>query len=432
MVQPTICVGIVSNPIIRFRLNGIFRLEQTGMFVEGEQVVEFSEGVIRFGNQSFATFSLRPVYSQAASFDVPDVKIGIQFHWERLETQTFQGSLRFVIDNQQCVLINELPVEEYLLSVISSEMNATSSLELLKAHAITSRSWLLAQLANKKSETTCTASRPQGQDEIIRWYDRENHALFDVCADDHCQRYQGITKVTSPIVKEAVRKTAGMILMYEDQVCDARFSKCCGGITEEFENCWQPVHIPYLESVTCCNTPPAFTSWEEWIRTSPPAFCNTHDFSVLSQVLNDYDQETSDFYRWSVTYTQQEISALIYKKTGVDFGQIQALLPLERGKSGRIVRLEIVGTARTMVIGKELEIRRTLSETHLYSSAFVVDVPARDANSLPRSFVLTGAGWGHGVGLCQIGAAMMAAEGYTAHEILRRYFNHSNIKRAYF
>ena len=431
-MQPIIRVGILTNSIIRFRLNGIFRLEQTGMLVEGEQVVEYADGAIRFRNQPFSAFSLRPVYNQSASFDVPDVKIGIQFHWERYETQTFKGCIRFVIDNQQCVLINELPVEDYLLSVISSEMSATNSLELLKAHAITSRSWLLSQLENKTEEQACNTFQQQDTDEIVRWYDRESHALFDVCADDHCQRYQGITKVSSPVVREAIRQTTGMILTYNSRVCDARYSKCCGGITEEFENCWQPVSVSYLESVACSDSPPAFSSWEEWIRTAPVAFCNTKDFNVLSQVLNDYDQETPDFYRWKISYTQDELSALIRKKSGIDFGQIKELEPLDRGKSGRIVRLKITGTLRSMVIGKELEIRRTLSESHLYSSAFVVDIPQRDKNGIPLSFVLTGAGWGHGVGLCQIGAAMMAEQGYTANEILQQYFKGSEVKRMYF
>ena len=270
---------------------------------------------------------------------------------------------------------------------------------------------------------------------LIRWYDREDHELFDVCADDHCQRYQGITRASNPIVREVIKETRGEVLMDNDTICDARFSKCCGGVTEKFENCWEPVPHSYLTALRDGETPayPDLTDEreaEQWIRTSPEAFCNTTDKEILSQVLNNYDQETTDFYRWKVEYTQEELSGLIHRKTGMDFGPIIDLVPLERGSSGRITKLKIVGVRRSFTIGKELEIRRTLSETHLYSSAFVVD--KKDIRlDIPSRFILTGAGWGHGVGLCQIGAAVMGAKRYSYRKILTHYFPGASIEKRY-
>jgi len=370
-----------------------------------------------------------------------DVTIGIHFHWERKENQLFKGALMLLREGERLHAINVLSLEDYLISVISSEMSATSSMELLKAHAITSRSWLIAQVVKGKE---IRQSRENYQtiyetdEAYIRWWDREDHTLFDVCADDHCQRYQGITRQTSDLVEKAVNETSGLVLVNNGQVCDARFSKSCGGVTETFEKVWEPVVHPYLQAI--CDSPAggngletALTQEEKaetWIRTSPPAFCNTTDHKVLSQVLNDYDQETTDFYRWKVSYSQAELTELINRKTGLNFGQIVDLIPLERGHSGRIIRLEIVGTLQKRIYGKELEIRKILSNTHLYSSAFVVD-KYELKDGIAGKFLLTGAGWGHGVGLCQIGAAMMGAEGYSHEAILKHYFVGAELVKAY-
>ena len=442
--QPNVSVGIVSGQKIHFSLNKPYLAK--GELVTGEQEVEFSEGGVLWNGNQYSSLTFHP-QSCDASFSLSDVTIGINFHWERKETQTFLGTLHFVVESDKICAINELPVEKYLESVISSEMSATSSLELLKAHAVISRSWLLAQMKKRRDVAESGNnffSFVKKDDMLIRWYDREDHTIFDVCADDHCQRYQGITKETSPHVAEAIRQTKGQILMDGEEICDARFSKCCGGITEEFQYCWENTPKPYLLSI-CDNEElgneirrpegkpmrdEAF--FDNWIRTSPEAYCNTTDKEVLSQVLNDYDQETPDFYRWRVEYTQEELSRLISEKIKDDFGDIIDLIPVERGKSGRICRLKIVGTKKTLTIGKELEIRRTLSDTHLYSSAFVVDKHFSDNDTnVPSAFTIIGAGWGHGVGLCQIGAAVMGEKGYPYDKILLHYYRGAEIKKYY-
>ena len=433
--QPDVTVGIVSGDKIHFTLNKPYLAK--GEQIIGDQVVEFSEGGILWNGNQYRELTFRPK-SQDASFSLYDVTIGVNFHWERQETQVFQGALHLVVEEDKICAINELPVENYLESVISSEMRATSSLELLKAHAVISRSWLLAQMERRKKAQEGGDnffSFTKKEDEIIRWYDREDHTIFDVCADDHCQRYQGITKETSPHVVEAVKATRGQILMSDGQICDARFSKSCGGVSEEYQYCWDHTPKSYLTAVRDLDKGqvPDLTieeNAEKWIRSCPDSFCNTQDKKILSQVLNDYDQETSDFYRWHVTYTQSQLAALISGKMKMDFGDILDLVPLARGKSGRIWRLKIVGTKRSFIIGKELEIRRTLSESHLYSSAFVVD-KSQVVNGVPQQFDILGAGWGHGVGLCQIGAAVMGEKGYKYDQILLHYYRGAEIKRIY-
>jgi SpoIID/LytB domain protein len=403
--QPNVSVGIVSGQKIEFSLNAPYTAK--GETIEGRQTVEFSEGGILWNGNQYRELTFTPA-SAEASFSLFDVTIGVNFHWERKETQVFLGTLRLVVESDQITAINELPVEKYLASVISSEMKATAGLELLKAHAVISRSWLLAQMRRREEvqeHKNDFFSFIKKDDELIRWYDREDHTIFDVCADDHCQRYQGITKQTSKNVEQALKATRGQILCYGDEICDARFSKCCGGVTEEFQYCWEDTPKPYLISVE-------------------DPFCNTNDKAVLSQVLNDYDLETNDFYRWTVEYSVDEISALIREKLKDDFGTITDLIPLERGKSGRIWKLKIVGTKKTFTIGKELEIRRALSESHLYSSAF-------DVEKTEKGFRLNGKGWGHGVGLCQIGAAVMGQQGYKYDQILLHYYRNAEIKRIY-
>lgn len=437
--QPDVTVGIVSAQKIHFSLNKPYLAK--GEKVLGEQVVEFSEGGVLWNGNQYSQLTFHP-QSADASFSLSDVTIGVNFHWERKETQTFLGTLRFVVESDKIVAINELPVEKYLEIVISSEMSATSSLELLKAHAVISRSWLLAQM-KKRREVAESGNNffsfTKKEDMLIRWYDREDHTLFDVCADDHCQRYQGITKETSPHVAEAIRQTKGQILMDGEEICDARFSKCCGGITEEFQYCWEDTPKTYLTAVRDIalgveHTLPNLTNEEEaekWIRFNPPAFCNTQDKKILSEVLNDYDQETVNFYRWKETLSQEKLQQLIADKLKMDLGAILDMKAVERGKSGRISKLQIIGTEKTFTIGKELEIRRTLSDSHLLSSAFVVDKYDKDEQGVPQRFELIGAGWGHGVGLCQIGAAVMGEQGYHYDAILLHYYQGAEIKKLY-
>lgn len=434
--QPNVSVGIVSGREIKFCLNATYVAE--GMPSAGKQTVSFSENGVLWNGKTYRQLEFLP-QSDEASFSLYDVTIGVNFHWERKETQTFLGKLKFIVNGNSVCAVNELPVERYLESVISSEMSATSSLELLKAHAVISRSWLLVQMQNRrKGEATAhvAASEIQGNGELIRWYDREDHTLFDVCADDHCQRYQGITKETSAHVAEAIRQTAGQVLTDEDEICDARFSKCCGGETEEFQYCWENLRKPYLVALRDAPQQEALdltveVNADRWIRSSPESFCNTRDAKVLSQVLNNYDQETSDFYRWRVEYTQEQVQQLLTEKLGIDFGAVVDLIPVERGTSGRLSKLRIVGEKLTLVIGKELEIRRALSKSHLYSSAFVVDAFDRNEQGIPKRFALIGAGWGHGVGLCQIGAAVMGERGYSYKEILLHYYPGAIIKQIY-
>ena len=431
-MEPEVSVGVLWNKEISFVLDKQYICQKNE--VTGKQSVSCKYGLISWNNSFYRELLFIPNDNEA-SFTLKEVTIGINFHWERKEDQRFQGALKLIVENNEITAINIIKIEDYLTSVISSEMSATASLELLKAHAVISRSWLLAQIeknkeivANKEKYTTFTETG----DEIIRWYDREDHLNFDVCADDHCQRYQGITRASANIdtVRQAIKETRGQVLMSENKICDARFSKCCGGVVEEFQNCWEDIKYPYLVKLRDNenNTDiPDLTIEQEsvkWIESRPAAFCNTQDKKILGQVLNNYDQETTDFYRWQVTYSQDEISTLIQKRSGIDFGTIHELIPIERGTSGRLIKLKIVGSKKTMIIGKELEIRRTLSTSHLYSSAFIID-------KTDNSFTLTGAGWGHGVGLCQIGAAVMGEEGYSYDKILLHYYVGARIEKSY-
>ena len=435
--EPIVSVGIVSASKLCFSLNAPYTV--CGSQRCGKQVVELSEGRILWENTLYDELLFEPTGAQS-SFILEDVTIGVNFHWERKEAQTFLGKLRFIVQDNNICAINELPVETYLTSVISSEMSATSSLELLKAHAVISRSWLLAQMEQRKAENNNIEKQPsffKTDEEIVRWYDREDHKRFDVCADDHCQRYQGITKAANKHVVEAIQQTAGEILTSHGEICDARYSKCCGGAVEEFQYCWENIKKPYLQALPDAlpdSIPlPDLTDEAvacQWILSSPDAFCNTTDQKVLSQVLNDFDQETTDFYRWNQTYSQAEVKQLLEEKLEVQFGDIIDLVPLSRGKSGRIYRLKIVGKERTLIIGKELEIRRALSKSHLYSSAFIVE-KADIKDGVPQKFIIKGAGWGHGVGLCQIGAAMMGKQGYRYEEILLHYYKGAEITKAY-
>lgn len=445
MQEPVITVGILSGKEIGFSFPKEF-ISSDGIAICGIQQAVYRKGKICWQEKEYDELSFTPQQDTSSFFELQDVTIGINFHWERKEVQRFKGELKIIVEDDRLTAINIIPIEDYLTCVISSEMSATASLELLKAHAVISRSWLLNKLkvANGKlkvimhPDNTANFELSTLPSQLIKWYDHETHKNFDVCADDHCQRYQGITRASTPQAIEAVFATRGEVLMYEGEICDARFSKCCGGAFEEFQNCWENVKHPYLigqrDSKTETRLPDLTKEAEadKWIRTSPTAFCNTHNKQVLSQVLNNYDQETTDFYRWRVCYSQQELSELIHKRSGIEFGKIIDLIPVERGTSGRLVRLKIVGTLRTLIIGKELEIRRTLSSSHLYSSAFVVDKEYKeDEKEIPSRFILTGSGWGHGVGLCQIGAAVMGEQGYKYKEILSHYYPGSAIEQQY-
>jgi stage II sporulation protein D len=440
---PEIEVGIITSGEIVFTLEIDFSGNKGVKIHSGKWTARKSNNKILIKGEGSEYFLdsgtiLIPGRPEKNSFTVHSVTIGVNFHWQRNEDQVFIGKLKLLLEGDMITLVNVISIEDYLVSVISSEMKATSSIELLKAHAVVSRGWLIAQIEKRKYEITGKKydSYTRTDDEIVRWYDREDHINFDVCADDHCQRYQGVTRASTAVVKNAVSETSGEVMTYAGQICDTRYSKCCGGVTELFENAWEPVHHNYLQRVEDCAFPvygdyPDLTSEansRSWIEGNPDAFCNTNDKAILSQVLNDYDQETNDFFRWKIKYPQKELSELIRTRTGIDFGTVTDLIPTERGVSGRIIRLKIVGSLKTMIIGKELEIRKALSKSHLYSSCFVVDKVVEGNDTV---FNLKGAGWGHGVGLCQIGAAVMGAEGYSYREILSHYFRGGEVERLY-
>lgn len=420
----------MSEKEIRFSFYKTFLVE--GVKTTGDHVVRIKDNQIEWLGDLYDELRFTPAET-TCFFELKEVTIGINFHWERKENQSFVGALKFILENGLICAVNEINVEDYLKSVISSEMSAKASLPLLKAHAVISRSWLLAQIQKTnelQSQAVGYTSSVETEDERIRWYDREDHTLYDVCADDHCQRYQGVTRTSTALAVQAVDETCGEVIASDGKICDARFSKCCGGVTEEFEACWEPVHYPYLVALRDDKEEKTYpdlrieANAREWILSRPTAFCNNSEQKILEQVLNNYDQETTDFYRWEVRYTAEQISELVNRRSGIDFGTIQELIAVERGVSGRLIKLKIVGSKKTMTIGKELEIRRILSESHLYSSAFIVNKSGDD-------FVLLGAGWGHGVGLCQIGAAVMGEKGYPYNEILLHYYPGAEIKKWY-
>ena len=434
--QPKITVGIMDHQTeVNGRLDGNFLCDGFGP-VSGPFSAKVEAGVIALTDgahrEIFRSPSIRLKAKESSTLFLHNVTIGKCFHWERKEDQIFQGDLILQQRNSGTItVINEIPMEDYLKSVISSEMNPSAPVEFLKAHTILSRSWLLAGLhrKNKMDKASLPVQKIiTKEEEVIRWYDREDHDLFDVCADDHCQRYQGITKIVSKRAEEAVRETHGVVITYQDEICDARYFKACGGITEDFSTAWDDKQVPYLTSISDALVlhRPIRTEEEAsaWIFSEPVAYCNINEVGFLEKILPNFDYETKTFFRWRVEYSRDELQEILQEKTGFDFGTLQEIVPLHRGPSGRISRLKIVGSKRSMVVGKELEIRRWLSRSHLYSSAFIVTLEA-------DRFILNGAGWGHGVGLCQIGAAVMAAKGFLAEKILKHYFKCIKIQKIY-
>lgn len=442
--EPTIQVGVLTGVgELMFALAGRFAKPGGEILNEGDHTASARNGTVKLdGEGGSREIGLAPADFDACRFTVHGVKIGIDFHWERKESQQFQGALKIAADGDSLTLVNELPLEAYLVSVISSEMSASCPEELLRAHAVVSRSWLLAQLRKPASDSPdVTLKKRQASEEtIIRWYDRETHRGFDVCADDHCQRYQGISKAFSEAAFEAVRDTRGKVLVYGDEICDTRYSKSCGGMTEVYRTAWENKDVAYL--ATAYDGPrsglsgysmplSAEANAEAWITSWPPAYCGMVTPELLARIVPAFDQETQDSYRWRIEYSQEELVEILHLRLGVDFGRLRALEPLERGQSGRIIRLRIVGEKRTLVLGKELEIRRALSRSHLYSAAFVVRAAQGNLSDYPGRFTFIGAGWGHGVGLCQIGAAVMADRGHSHEEILSHYFKGTEILGLY-
>ena len=434
--EPVIAVGLMTIPAgaVCFTLHGDFATANNVALPSGAYQVAVNDKLIQFDNGSFYESEVTLTPTANASFTMHDVVIGIGFHWERKEEQSFQGVLKLKLDGAgNLLVINLVLLESYVTSVISSEMSATSNLQLLKAHSIISRSWLLAQIKPWRMERQADLSNgaiftnDDGEQELIRWYAKEAHTEFDVCADDHCQRYQGSTKATEPRVFETIQSTRGSVLTFDDTMCDARFSKCCGGMVEDYAAAWDNTKLDYLTVLYDGENFPAEyplpltneANARQWILGHPPAFCNTQDKEILSRILPGFDQETTDFYRWKVTLQQDELQALLQKKLGVEFGAILRLEPVERAESGRLVKLRIAGEKASLIIGKELEIRRAFSPSHLYSSAFIIEA---DSAPIPKHFTLHGAGWGHGVGLCQIGAALMAERGAPYENILTHYY----------
>ncbi|HSR09989.1 MAG TPA: SpoIID/LytB domain-containing protein [Thermodesulfobacteriota bacterium] len=440
--EPKITVGIMDRQAeVTGRLNGKFHVEGFGP-VSGRFSAKSAAGMVALADESRRQIVGSPSISlksaESSTFDLFQVTIGNAFHWERREDQTFRGDLvLFLREDATMAAINEIPLETYLQSVISSEMNAEAPAEFLKVHAILSRSWLMAALSRKSRSRTApppAAGRPAKEGEVLRWYEREDHDLFDVCADDHCQRYQGIGKIASARALEAVNATRGTVITYGGEICDARYSKACGGLTEDFDTAWDDKRVPYLETISDAPVPHPPVGVEEeaarWILSRPEAYCNSNDQNLLKKILPDFDRETRDFFRWTVEVSRRELEEILREKSGFDFGDLEQIVPLKRGRSGRIYRLKIAGSKKTMIVGKELEIRRWLSRSHLYSSAFVVRVEG-DAHGKPERFNFDGAGWGHGVGLCQIGAAVMASRGFSAGEILKHYFRGVEIEQVY-
>lgn len=439
MEEPQLKVGICAAKNISINLLNEYYIKNIGTTLFGRYFLRFNNDSVELldsGDNLIykgEEISFHPSIKKENTFEIEDVIIGINFHWEKKERQKFNGNIKFIIENDSLRAINTVKIEDYLLSVISSEMNATAPVEYLKSHAIISRSWVLSRIA---SENQKDMHFIENDEKRIKWYGREEHINFDVCADDHCQRYQGITRACTSAVKDAIDETRGIVLYSNNAICDARFSKCCGGVSENFENVWEDEKIEYLSTIIDSEDQSTVLDLRKeddarkWITYESDSFCNVKDKTLLSKILNDYDYSTSNFYRWEIEYSQEELSNLLLERSGIDFGEIKRIIPLKRGASGRIYELQVDGTKKTFIFGKELEIRKVLSKSHLYSSAFIVDYK-KIKRDIPQVFIFKGSGWGHGVGLCQIGAASMIDKGYNHEEVLKHYFNKSELKRIY-
>lgn len=446
--EPKISVGVMAaRERIEFHLLTSFGVNSKGTLSPGHYRARLDRGRVSLLTHEGRLITrdrlirLLPRRFQESRLLLRQIPIGRGFHWEERQDLTLQGEFQIQCSKgKELQVISWLPLEMYLSSVIGSEMSGTAPLEFLKAHAVISRSWAMRIMEGKGSVSLSPSSTAGStEDTILRWTGTEIHQGFDVCADDHCQRYRGFLEETARNTESAVRETRGEILTYKDEICDTRYSKCCGGMTENFSTAWADQNVPYLRGLHDNDRPsPGFSfplseekNAEAWITGSPEAFCKTRNREILETVLSPLDRRTSDFYRWETSHSQDEICGIVTQKTGRPIGWIRDLFALERGASGRISRLRIVGTARTLTVGKELEIRRILSPTHLYSSALVIKKEGGEREGIPSAFRLTGAGWGHGVGLCQIGAAVMATHGRTYREILRHYFPNTNLSRRY-
>ena len=438
--QPKITVGIMDRRAeVSGCLNGVFHGDGFGP-LSGPFLARVTEGGVALTDSSGRKIACLPLIRlqarEGSTFTLSSVTIGNRFHWEKKEDQTFRGDLALRLRGEGTMTaINEIPLEDYLSSVIASEMSDAAPMEYLKAHAILSRSWFLAALEKKQNTQMTPAVKTAAPTEsFIRWYDREDHDLFDVCADDHCQRYQGVTRLSSENPLRAVEETGGLCLTFRGEICDARYSKACGGLTENFGTAWGDRDVPYLKGVSDAPVPhrPIRTEEEaaKWFLSHPEAYCNTKDEDLLRRILAGPDRETVDFFRWKVEYAAGELEEILSEKSGLDLGALQDITPLQRGPSGRISKLKITGSRKSVIVGKELEIRRWLSRSHLLSSAFVVR-KKKDARGEAGGFVFHGAGWGHGVGLCQIGAAVMAEGGSPAETILKHYFRGTGIQKIY-
>ncbi len=435
--EPEIKVALLQNyKEARLDLRGRFLLADEKP-ISGNIIVSGRQGEVALCDPSGVEIASGKTIILAAqnnaTFTVSNVKIGINFHWQRSQEQSFSGNMCLsVATDSSFNLINEITLEDYLLSVISSEMSAAAPLEFLKAQAVVARSWLVAMLEKKKTVRSNPSSKTEN--EIIVWQDVNDHQGFDVCADDHCQRYQGITRIISDNVRAAIEATRGLFLISGGDICDARYYKACGGQTDIFSTAWEDKSPDYLKCVTKNiqqHLPIAAEAEAEgWLSGRPQAYCDTTDKELLGKILPAFDQETLAFYRWQVTYSRQELEEIISKKSGIDFGELQNIVAVGRGPSGRIYKLRIEGSKRNVIVGKELEIRRWLSVSHLLSSAFVVS-KINAADGSVESFTLTGGGWGHGVGMCQIGAAVMAEKGFKAEQILAHYFSGANLQKLY-
>lgn len=386
--------------------------DQPGEYVVVEKILKPATGEIELDGQKLGS-TVRIVLdtnNTSSHITVSNIMIGIQFHWQKHEDLDYRGIIEVGFNNQgKLVVINEIDLENYLVSVNSSEMTSDCPIGLLESQTVVARNTVLATMGKHHYNTN-----------------------FHLCSDDHCQCYHG-KKREQQVSRQAVENTWGRILLHGDEICDARYSKICGGIMEDYRYVWENRDIPYMVSGIDSDEEinyPANTeeTAKELIDTSLPAYCNTDLHKLPENLANLYS--TQNLFRWEVTYPREELESLISEKTGKDIGELQDIIPLERGDSGRLIYINLVGSDKTLKIGKELEIRRVLSKSHLYSSCFYVRKEMGTDGKVSR-FILKGAGWGHGVGLCQVGATVMASKKIPYQKILEHYYKNTNLVSLY-